>query len=134
MQREHPEPRYPLAIDISAEPQPGDLTPATFTRTVGQRLGQMLGAKPDMMTLLLTAPTVPVTARRTKHRIAVGGSVVVIKGSPDPFLLSWPTYEVEVDGRPAPYEFTWDRPIVDLLAEAAHRVISEQEAAPSAGA
>jgi hypothetical protein len=119
---------HPERFTVGPEATDNDDPMVTFTRRIADRLADKLAHDLDAVSFRRFPATAPAALDGwTRHEITIGEHEVIITGTPDDFGL--PEYRVTVDDQDAPYQYTLDRPITELLADAAHQAITGQRAA-----
>ncbi|MEV6851987.1 hypothetical protein [Actinoplanes sp. NPDC051411] len=119
----------PARIDVDPHADPGEISDpmVMFTYKIATHLAEQVGQPLDAVGFWRFSHSAPaVLDGWTRHEITVAEHTVVITSSPDGMNI--PQYRVTVDDQEAPYRFTLDRPLAELLAEAAHRAITGQSA------
>jgi hypothetical protein len=115
----------PQQIKVGPDAATSNDPMAVFTRRIADRLAGKLALPLDSVCFWRFPASAPnVLDGWTRHEITIGGHEVIITSTIDD--LSLPEHRVSVDGQAAPYQYTLDRPITDILADAAHRAIVAQ--------
>ena len=114
---------WPDRIDVGPDAATINDPMALFTRQVADHLARRTGQPLAAVGFWRFAPTAPSALDGwTRHEITIDGHTVVITGTLDEWKLT--QYRVTVDDHDAPYRYTLDRPLTEVLAEAAHQAIT----------